>query len=95
MDQAGASFQIALREILKAPRLSYGIGSVQLNQQKTAEARESFERAHSNFAASYPDTLANSWNNLGLLAAREGRTGEAVGYFQKALKLSPDHRISS
>ncbi len=33
-------------------------------------------------------------NNLGLLAAREGRTAEAIGYFQQALKLSPDHLIA-
>ena len=44
--------------------------------------------------ASYPDTLANSWNNLGLLSARGGRPVEAVGYFQKALQLSPDHLIA-
>ena len=93
MDQAGASFQIALRDDPESAEALYGIGSVQLNQQTTAEARESFERALK-LHASYPDTLANSWNNLGLLAAREGRTGEAVGYFQKALKLSPDHRIA-
>jgi tetratricopeptide (TPR) repeat protein/peroxiredoxin len=93
MDQAGASFQIALRDDPESAEALYGIGSVQLNQEKTAEARESFERALK-LRASYPDTLANSWNNLGLLAAREGRTGEAVGYFQKALKLSPDHRIA-
>ena len=93
MDQAEASFQSALRDDPASAEALYGIGSVYLNQQKTAEARESFERALK-LRASYPDTLANSWNNLGLLAAREGRTGEAVGYFQKALKLSPDHMIA-
>ncbi len=93
MDQAEASFQIALRDDPQSAEALYGIGSVYLNQQKTAEARDSFERALK-LRASYPDTLANSWNNLGLLAAREGRTGEAVGYFQEALKLSPDHLIA-
>jgi tetratricopeptide (TPR) repeat protein/peroxiredoxin len=93
MDQAGASFQIALRDNPESAEALYGIGSVYLDQEKTAEARESFERALT-LRASYPDTMANSWNNLGLLAAREGRTGEAVGYFQKAIKLSPDHRIA-
>ena len=93
MDQAEASFRIALRDDPSSAEALYGIGSVYLNQQKTAEARESFERALK-LRASYPDTLANSWNNLGLLAAREGRTGEAIGYFQEALKLSPDHLIA-
>ena len=93
MDQAAASFQIALRDDPESAEALYGIGSVFLDQQRNAEARESFERALK-LHANYPDTLANSWNNLGLLAAREGRTGEAVGYFQEALKLSPDHGIA-
>ncbi len=93
MDQAEASFRIALRDDPSSAEALYGIGSVYLDQQKTAEARDSFERALK-LRASYPDTLANSWNNLGLLAAREGRTGEASGYFQQALKLSPDHIIA-
>ncbi len=93
MDQAEASFRIALRDDPSSAEALYGIGSVYLDQQKTAEARDSFERALK-LRASYPDTLANSWNNLGLLAAREGRTGEAIDYFQQALKLSPDHIIA-
>ncbi len=93
MDQAEASFRIALRDDPSSAEALYGIGSVYLNQQKVAEARETFERALK-LRASYPDTLANSWNNLGLLAAREGHTGDAVGYFQDALKLSPDHMIA-
>src|SRR5947209_18421231 len=44
--------------------------------------------------ASYPDTLPNAWNNLGLLLTREGRTAEAIPYFQQALELSPDHLVA-
>ncbi len=93
MDQAAASFQIALRDDPASAEALYGIGSVFLEQQKNVEARNSFERALK-LHASYPDTMANSWNNLGLLAARGGRRGEAIGYFQEALKLSPDHSIA-
>jgi tetratricopeptide (TPR) repeat protein/peroxiredoxin len=93
MEQAASAFQIALRDDPSSAEALYGMGSVYLDQQKTVQARESFERALK-LRASYPDTLANSWNNLGLLAAREGRTDEAIDYFQEALKLSPDHMIA-
>ena len=93
MDQAETAFQIALRDDPASAEALYGLGSVYLNQQKSADARESFERALK-LRASYPDTLANSWNNLGLLAGREGRMDEAVDSFQEALKLSPDHPIA-
>jgi tetratricopeptide (TPR) repeat protein len=93
MDQAAASFQLALRDDPSSAEACYGLGSAYLNQQKTAYARASFERA-TKLHASYPDTLANAWNNLGLLATREGRTEEAVRCFQEALRLSPDHVIA-
>jgi len=92
-DQAAASFQIALRDDPESAEALYGIGSVYLNQQKNADARDCFQRALK-LRASYPDTLANSWNNLGLLAGREGRLTEAVADFQEALRLSPDHLIA-
>ena len=91
--QAAAFFQLALRDDPSSAEAYYGVGSAQLNLQKTAEARESFERAVK-LRASYPDTLANAWNNLGLLATREGRTDEAIKYFQQALVASPDHLIA-
>jgi tetratricopeptide (TPR) repeat protein/peroxiredoxin len=93
LDQAAAAFQIALRDDPNSAEALYGMGSVYLDQQKSAQARESFEHALK-LRASYPDTFANSWNNLGLLAARDGRRDEAIGYFQEALKLSPDHLIA-
>jgi len=93
LDQAAASFQTAVRDDPASAEALYGIGSVYLNQQKTAEARDCFERALK-LRASYPDTMANSWNNLGLLAARAGRTDEAIELFHQALKLSPDHLIA-
>jgi Flp pilus assembly protein TadD len=56
-------------------------------------SRKSFEGAIK-LHANYPDTLPNAWNNLGLLATREGHTAEAIPYFQEALRLSPDHLIA-
>jgi tetratricopeptide (TPR) repeat protein len=92
-DQAEASFRLALRDDPTSAEALYGLGSVYLKQQKTGEARESFARAIK-LRANYPDTLPNAWNNLGLLATREGRTAEAIPYFQEALRLSPDHSIA-
>jgi len=92
-DQAEASFQQALRDDPESAEALYGLGSVYLKQKKNAAARESFERALK-LPASYPDTAPNAWNNLGLLATREGRMAEATQYFQEALRLSPNHFIA-
>ena len=93
LEPAEASFRQALRDDPSSAEALYGLGSVYLKQEKAREARESFERA-TKLQASYPDTLANAWNNLGLLATREGRTADAIPYFQEALKLNPDHLIA-
>jgi tetratricopeptide (TPR) repeat protein/peroxiredoxin len=92
-DQAAASFQIALQDDPSSAEACYGLGSAYLIQQKTAAAREAFEHA-TKLHPSYPDTLANAWNNLGLLATREGRTDEAIRCFREAVRLSPDHLIA-
>ena len=92
-DQAEAAFRLALRDDPTSAEALYGLGSACLQQQKTAEARDSFERA-TKLQASYPETLPNAWNNLGLLATREGRMAEAVQYFQEALRVSPDHAVA-
>ena len=92
-DQAGASFERTLHDEPNSAEAWYGLGSVYLQQQKIKEARDAFERV-TKLQATYPDTLPNAWNNLGLLATREGRTADAIPYFQKALKLSPDHLVA-
>jgi tetratricopeptide (TPR) repeat protein/peroxiredoxin len=92
-EQAESSFRQAVRDDPASAEAFYGVGSACLNLGKTAEAWASFQRAVE-LAPSYPDTLPNAWNNLGLLATREGRTDEAIGYFQQALKVNPDHLIA-
>lgn len=92
-EQAGASFAMALKNDPSSAEACYGIGSVALQQDKLDEAKEDFERA-TRLQASYPDTLPNAWNNLGLIATRQGRTGEAIPYFEEALKVNPNHLVA-
>jgi tetratricopeptide (TPR) repeat protein/thiol-disulfide isomerase/thioredoxin len=91
--QAAAWFQSALGDDPSSAEACYGLGSAYLSQQKTAEARKSLEQA-TKLHASYPDTLANAWNNLGLLATQEGQTDEAIRCFEEAVRLSPEHLIA-
>jgi tetratricopeptide (TPR) repeat protein len=93
LEQAEACFQLAFRGDPSAAEGFYGLGSVYLQQEKAEKARESFERALQ-LHANYPGTLPNAWNNLGILAARAGRTDEAIQNFQRALQIDPDHMIA-
>jgi tetratricopeptide (TPR) repeat protein len=88
MEQAAAFFRQAAQDDPSSAEAFYGLGSAYLNLQKTDDAKKSFEAA-TKLHASYPDTLPNAWNNLGLLAARAGQTGDAIEYFKKALDLNP------
>jgi tetratricopeptide (TPR) repeat protein len=92
-EQAEAAFSRALADEPTSAEALYGLGSSALQLGKSAPSREIFERA-TRAQASYPDTLPNAWNNLGLLAAREGRLTEAVECFERALTLSPDHLVA-
>jgi tetratricopeptide (TPR) repeat protein len=92
MEAAGEFFRSALKDNPASAEACYGLGSVYLKQGKATQARDDFERAVE-LTASYPETTPNAWNNLGLLAAREGETEKAIGYFEKALQLDPDRLI--
>jgi tetratricopeptide (TPR) repeat protein len=81
-DQAEAAFRAALRDDPSSAEAHYGLGSACLKLQRTAEARESFERA-AKLHASYPATTPNAFNNLGLLATREGRTSAPSSIFRR------------
>jgi tetratricopeptide (TPR) repeat protein len=92
-DHAAMAFERAVRENPASAEAYYGLGSAYLKQQKKVQARESFERA-SQSQASYPDTLANAWNNLGLIATEEADTAEAIRCFRESLKHNPNHLIA-
>ena len=92
-DASEAFFRRALQDDPTSAEALYGLGSVYLQQQKMKEARDSFERALKH-QASYPGTIPNAWNNLGILSARESNTGRAIEFFQRALQIDPAHLIA-
>jgi tetratricopeptide (TPR) repeat protein len=93
LEQAEFCFQQALRDEPSSAEAYYGLGSVYLQQQKNAEARENFERSV-RLQASYPGTVPRAWSNLGILAAREGSSDEAVRNFRRALEIDPDYQVA-
>ncbi len=93
LDQAGSFFQRALRDDPSSAEAQYAVGSVYLDQNKNPEARTALERAVT-LKANYPDTLPDAWNNLGVIATREGRAADSVPCFQEALRLNPHHLLA-
>jgi tetratricopeptide (TPR) repeat protein len=92
-EQAEEFFGQALKDDPSSAEALYGLGSAYLQRQKTNEARDCFQRALK-LHATYPGTLPNCWNNLGILAAREGDFDQAIQYFQRALQIDPEHSIA-
>ena len=86
-------FKLALQDDPDGAEAHYGLGSVYLQQQKNTEARQNFSRAVQ-LQANYPGTLQRAWNNLGILAARESRTDEAIANFEQALNIDPDYGVA-
>ena len=91
--EAEGAFRQALRDDPGSAEALYGIGSVYLNQNQNAAARGMFERCLK-LEASYPDTLPDAWNNLGVLATRENRFADAVEDFERALRLNPSYLLT-
>ena len=91
-----AEIALVLSNVASAAGLDYarsqGVATATV-EHKSFTDRESFERAIQ-LHTSYPGTLPNAWNNLGILSAREGNTTAAIGYFQRALQLDPAHAIA-
>lgn len=92
-EQAEAYFRLAEKDDPAGAEALYGLGSVYLEQQKDALARDYFLRA-SRAEANYPSTLPNTWNNLGILSARGGKTDEAIAYFQRSLELNAENAVA-
>jgi tetratricopeptide (TPR) repeat protein len=92
-EQAETFFRQALKDDAQSAEALYGLGSAYLQQQKTNDARECFQRVLQ-LHASYPGTLPNAWNNLGILAARGGDTDLAIQHFERALQIDPDHSVA-
>jgi tetratricopeptide (TPR) repeat protein len=88
--EAKAAFEQASRENPSSAEALYGIGSIYLNQNMNAEAREVFERIVK-LQADYPNTLPDTWNNLGVIATRDGQIEESIQHFQHSLRLNPHH----
>jgi len=93
LDQAEAFFEQALAQDPSSAEALYGIGSVYLNQNKNAAAREMFERCVK-LPPAYPDTLPDAWNNLGVLATRENHVEDSIACFRRALRVNPNHLLS-
>jgi tetratricopeptide (TPR) repeat protein/peroxiredoxin len=91
--QAQEFFAQALKDDPSSAEALYGLGSAYLQLQRATEARDCFQRALKSHA-SYPGTPPNAWNNLGILAAREGNYDAAIEYFQHALQIDPQHSIA-
>lgn len=92
-EQAEQFFAQACKDDPSSAEALYGLGSAYLQQQKTNAAGDCFQRALK-LQATYPGTLPNCWNNLGILAARAGDYDQAIQYFERALQIDPGHTIA-
>jgi tetratricopeptide (TPR) repeat protein len=93
IEAAAGFFESARKSNPSSAEAYYGLGSVWLKQNKDDRAKECFEKAVK-LKAAYPETEPNAWNNLGLLATREGNTEGAIDCFQKALQFDPEHLVT-
>jgi len=93
LDQAIDACRLVIESDPTSAEAHYLLGSVYLKQQRSKEARESFEQTLQ-LRPSYPDTWPDAWNNLGMLAAQEGDNETATKDFQEAIRQNPSHVIA-
>ncbi len=93
LDEALAFCRLVLEQEPENAEARYLLGMVYLKKEMRKEARESFEQTlHTR--PSYPDTWPDAWNNLGMLAAQEGRSEEAIAALKEAIRLNPGYTIA-
>ena len=93
LDEALASCRLVLEQEPENAEVHYLLGMVYLKKQMAKEARESFERAVRT-PPSQSSTWPDAWNNLGMLAAQEGRREEAISALQRAIRLNPSYTVA-
>src|SRR5207249_660157 len=93
LDEALSSCRIALEREPENAEARYLIGMVYLKKQMRERARQSFEQTLQ-MKPSHPDTWANAWNNLGMLAAQEGRSDQAISDLNQAIRLNPEYTVA-
>jgi tetratricopeptide (TPR) repeat protein/peroxiredoxin len=92
-DQALSSCQLVLEHEPENAEAHYLMGMIYLKKKMNGEARASFERTvHT--PPSQPSTWPDAWNNLGMLAAQEGRSEEAIANLKEAIRLNPGYTVA-
>jgi len=92
-DQALASCRLVLEQEPENAEAHYLLGMIYLQKQMNQEARASFERTiHT--PPSQPSTWPDAWNNLGMLAAQDGRSEEAITALKEAIRLNPSYTVA-
>lgn len=70
-------------------QVSNGIGYLNKNNGKIAEAMSAYEKAEEAFSSiNQADGLANTYNNFGVLYKSLGNYPKAIDYYRKALKIN-------
>jgi tetratricopeptide (TPR) repeat protein len=93
VDQALSSCRLVLEREPENAEAHYLLGMIYLKKKMTAEARASFLRTV-HLTPSQPSTWPDAWNNLGMLAAQEGRSEEAIENLKEAIKLNPGYTVA-
>lgn len=81
-------FADMLEKVPRSARARYNAAYLAWARKETVVARNGLEKAVALFPRYY-----DAWNLLGVVEAREGRTGEARAACREALRIKPDYEI--